>query len=98
MSRGLYLTIIAGIAAAAVAVLAGCPTGKPVRECNPTDDTPCFADFACDPTTRTCLRACTSEDDCVASQTCDLTDPDKGMCRGSTPTPDGAGGDSSSGD
>ena len=74
----------------------GCPEVKPIVQCDPVTNEPCFDNpqdsvrYACDPSTLTCLRGCASSSDCLSSQRCDLSDPSQGFCRlNSTGSDDG---------
>lgn len=61
-----------------------------------TSDDECFTDlgYLCDSgDTGVCLPGCSSQADCVqGTQTCDLTDPERGMCRNTGSNSGGGGG------
>ena len=88
------LIILAASAASA------CPSVEAKLTCETDSD--CFEGYACDTlVSKKCLRACTSateEEDCLASQYCDVpAGESKGVCRDG-PQPGDGGGDPGAGD
>lgn len=76
--------------------LGACPTTAPVTACDPSNDTPCFDGYACDPDARICRRACDDDGDCLGSESCDTV---AGICKDGDRSGDSAtAGDAPAGD
>ncbi len=83
------------ILALATLGLLGCPEADPVNEC--IADSDCFEGYVCDALSKTCLRECTDDNDCLVSQNCETSTShhaSSGVCLHDDGT---GGGDSATG-